>query len=94
MSRASITPNLSRTLSQEGDMDGTHDQSARLDDHPPPLQNDTLPLTDNGGEENSGLSMMQLPISSGVLNSAPLHPPEPRLQASTSNDSPEGALAA
>lgn len=44
MSRASITSNRSRTLSQEVNTSGAldHGQSARLDDHPL-LQNDTLP---------------------------------------------------
>ncbi|KAG2751745.1 hypothetical protein P692DRAFT_20385790 [Suillus brevipes Sb2] len=94
MSRASITSNRSRTLLQVGNTDSAldRDQSARLDDRAP-LQNDTLPPAEDG-EENSGPSMMQLPMSSGISNSVPPQPPEPRVQASTSNNSPEGALDA
>jgi hypothetical protein len=47
-----------------------------------------------GSVSISALIIWRPPYPICSLNSAPLHPPEPRLQASTSNDSPEGALAA
>ncbi|KAG1858525.1 hypothetical protein F4604DRAFT_1183773 [Suillus subluteus] len=87
MSRASITSKRSRRLSQEGSTDGAYDQSARLDDHPPP-QNDTVRLADDQ-EEKSGPSVVQL--LSGISNSGLAQTLEP---CDTSNDSLNGSLAA
>ncbi|KAG2740882.1 hypothetical protein P692DRAFT_20752923 [Suillus brevipes Sb2] len=92
MSRASSVSNRSRRPSQEGNTDGTHDQSARLDDRPPP-QNDTLPHADNR-EEKSGPSGVQLPVSPGISDSGPPRPSEPHIQGHTPDDSPDGGLAA
>ncbi|KAG2753793.1 hypothetical protein P692DRAFT_20722031 [Suillus brevipes Sb2] len=85
------TSNRSRRPSQEGNTNGTHDQSARLDDRPPP-QNDT-PTADNR-EENSRPSGVQLPVSSGISNSGPPRPSEPHIQGHTPDDSPDDGLAA
>ncbi|KAG2748316.1 hypothetical protein P692DRAFT_20874609 [Suillus brevipes Sb2] len=82
MSRASTTPNT----------DDAHDQSARLDNHPP-LQNDILRSADDK-EGNSGPSVVQLPVSSGISNSGSPQPSEPHIHGLTSDDSPNGGLAA
>ncbi|KAG2753814.1 hypothetical protein P692DRAFT_20721836 [Suillus brevipes Sb2] len=91
MSRVSITSNRNRRPSQEGNTDRAHDQSTHLDDRPLP-QSDTPPKY--SGEENPGLSGVQLPVSSRISNSVPPRPSEPYIQGHTSGDSPEGGLAA
>ncbi|KAG2753818.1 hypothetical protein P692DRAFT_20721946 [Suillus brevipes Sb2] len=92
MSRTSIPSNRSRRPTQEGNMDGAHDQSIRLDDRPLP-QNNALPQADKG-EENSGPSEAQQPVSLEISNSVPPRPSEPYIQGHTSGDLPEGGLAA
>ncbi|KAG2753824.1 hypothetical protein P692DRAFT_20722011 [Suillus brevipes Sb2] len=90
MSRGSITLDRSRRPSQEGHTNTAHDQSAHLDDRPFP-PNDLPPLK-YSGEENPGLSGVQLPVSSGILNSGPPRPSGS--QGHISEDSPVGGLAA